>query len=133
MRKVDLDFKNIPRPHYLISAEISEDNQTLNGKVLFPLTDVSVTDRMDHSHIAHFIFAAANAAHVIAIESGCKEHLATEIKIKPLKKAKPGNEIELIVKVEYSDSRKKIGKWTAEFSNEDGLILKFEAKFFASW
>ncbi|OGI64317.1 hypothetical protein A2914_02915 [Candidatus Nomurabacteria bacterium RIFCSPLOWO2_01_FULL_41_21] len=133
MKQVSSDLTDTPRPHYLTSAEVSEDCQTLVGKVLFPLADVTIADRKDHVNVAHHTFAAWNAAHILSRESGCKKILATEITVKALKVTKPNKEINLLAKVEYLNSEKSLGNYIAEFSDETGLLAKLEATFVAKW
>ncbi|MFH1235644.1 MAG: hypothetical protein V1685_01760 [Parcubacteria group bacterium] len=60
------NLEGTPRPHYLQEAEIDDGGHHLVGKVLFPSSDPTVGDRKDHVNVSHHLFAAWNAAHLLA-------------------------------------------------------------------
>jgi hypothetical protein len=68
MERVALE--SIPRPHYLIKAEISEDGQRLRGRVIFPKEDGTVADRKDHVGAGHLLFAIENAGYLMMAQRG---------------------------------------------------------------
>jgi len=133
MKTIILNLEKTPRPHYLVSAEVSDDFLELEGKVIFPLSDPSIGDRKDHVNVAHHTFAAWNAAWVLSQQSGCKRMYALKTIIEAFKITKPDTEITIIAKVEYLNSKKTIGKFTAEFYEGKILLAKLVSTFSAWW
>lgn len=61
-----VDLTGTPRPYYLQQATIDAGGHRLVGIVIFPSEDPSVGDRRDHVNVSHHLFAAWNAAHLLA-------------------------------------------------------------------
>ena len=62
----------MPSPVYILpeTVEVSEDTDTMKGKCLFPSSDPTVGERVDHANICHEMFVVWNCAHVWAERKG---------------------------------------------------------------
>jgi len=126
-----IDLSNVPRPHYLISANISDDGKSMTGKVIFPSTDVSIADRKDHANVAHQLFALWNAAHLMTSKLGIRYPLVKNIEISIPHIARIDKEIDLKVNItEYDIKRNSVsGKFKAFFTHKNRSLSNIEAEF----
>lgn len=123
-----------PRPHYLVEVEsISPDGANLTGWVYFPSTDVTIGDRVDHVNVAHHLFAAWNAAHVMSERAGFEAPRAYETRVTARRETAPDRKIRLEVKAtikrEHTDH--VFGVLQATFSDNDLALCKVVSKFVA--
>ena len=93
MAKIDLT--GTPRPHYLTEVEFVEACHRLinvTGKCFFPLSDVSIADRMDHVNFMHHEAVAWNIAHLYAREHNLKMY-GKYLTVRAVNKTSPDKEI----------------------------------------
>ncbi|MDP9249060.1 MAG: hypothetical protein M3M85_00925 [bacterium] len=72
-----------PRPNYLLpnwEIVVAPDGKSahLKGRVLFPASDVTISDRK-HANVFHMIAVLWNAAHLLCAETGVSEPIATGV------------------------------------------------------
>ena len=101
---------------------------------MFPSSDPSVGDRIDHVNVAHHLFCAWNAAHVLAKHAGFKCPRAYETKTISRRPTKPDTQVS--VEASYSIQRETAkgayGTLTTNFRDAFGAILcEIETKFVA--
>jgi hypothetical protein len=125
------DLKGTPRPHYLVEAEVSEDGMQLSGKVVFPSSDPTISDRIDHVNVAHHLFALWNAAHLMARQRGVRHPLVKQVEVKLLRVTRPDVLVNLSVKItDLQDKGKSLfGRLDASFSDESGTLAEIKAEF----
>ncbi|OHB06367.1 MAG: hypothetical protein A3A26_00860 [Candidatus Zambryskibacteria bacterium RIFCSPLOWO2_01_FULL_47_14] len=62
----------MPAPIYIIpdTVKVSEETGTMSGKCIFPSSDPTVGERVDHVNICHEMFVLWNCAHIWAQRKG---------------------------------------------------------------
>lgn len=71
----------VPEPMYIIpgTVEVSNLGEIISGKCIFPLTDTSIKDRIDHANHAHLLFVMWNCAAIVRNLRSWKRSLAEEV------------------------------------------------------
>jgi len=84
-----------PVPHYLTGeAIVSNDKLSLEATAIFPSSDQSIGQR-GHVNVAHYLFGAWNAAHVLAEINGFEDTLSIDGSWKAHKISKPDQPMKL--------------------------------------
>lgn len=125
---------SMPSPVYILpeTVQVSKDMKIVRGKCLFPSSDPSIGDRIDHANICHEMFVVWNCAHIGASFNGWKRLFAIEVHQKVKGLTPPDTEIDFVA--QFTDVRayggRVVGSAKAEFSlNSKTLLLVDVDKF----
>lgn len=131
MERVDLS--GTPRPHYLTEAEVLDNGRRLTGTVLFPSSDPSIGDRVDHVNVAHHAFAAWNAAHVLSRHNAGARPLAKKVKIEAKRVTRADTPVQIEAILDVTDERGKTlaGNYRVIFSDAKGVLAELTTEFMA--
>ncbi|MBP7899011.1 hypothetical protein KAZ92_03650 [Candidatus Gracilibacteria bacterium] len=117
-----IDFTGIPKPHYLVRANVSEDNMLLVGKALFPSIDETLADR-DHVNTTHLHHAAWNAGHLLRKRFNEGEFLFSHTATYSFGIAHTDTEISIELEIVNVSETRKHGTFMTKFFNPDGKLL----------
>ena len=125
------NLTGVPRPHYLIAADISDDGKELKGIAVFPSSDPSIFDRKDHANVSHQLFALWNAAHLMARKLRIRYPLVRNIEVDIPKITRIDKEINLELKItEYTEKDRSVsGRFIASFSDNGRTLSNVKAQF----
>lgn len=127
-------LEGTPRPHYLEGVEeVSSDGQQFRGVVVFPSSDLTIADRVDHVNVAHHLFAVWNAAHVMCQQAGFINPRAFRTEAISRRPTIPDKQIslEVVALLEREDSKKVSGLLTATFTDGKKELCKVMTQFVA--
>ena len=91
----------MPSPVYVIpgTVTVSKEDSTVRGKCLFPSSDPTIGQRVDHVNLSHLQFTLWNAAHIMAQEKGWGPLLALKVIEEAKRITPPDTEIDFLAKI----------------------------------
>jgi len=136
MRKIVVCGREIeiPSPIYILpdTIKVSEETGTVSGKCLFPSSDPSVGERVDHANVCHAAFTLWNAAHIFAASKGWGRLFAIDVHQKVKGMMPPDTEIDFVASI--TNVRKRsgriVGSAKATFSLDGKTLLLMDVRRF---
>jgi hypothetical protein len=118
---------HMPPPVYILpdTVQVSEETNTVRGKCLFPSSDPTVGERVDHANICHGMFVVWNCAHILAPRKGWKRLFAVEAHQKVKGVTPPDTEIDFVAQITnvLEHGGRVVGSAKAEFSLKGKTLL----------
>ena len=131
-------LKGWPRPHYLSDGAFyahEGDLYSLSGKVLFPLSDLSIGDRMRVTrlkvNVANAEFGVWNAIHIISSMGSFRDPLATGGTFRAFRPILADTFMDLDVKLSLTGERKGrrvLASYKAVYAWGDKVFMELEGE-----
>ncbi len=130
--RIDGKMATLLEPVYILpkTLKVSMKEAIIHGKCLFPSSDPSIRDRVDHANICHELFVVWTCAHIYGQRRGWNRLLAIETSQKAKGFAPPDVPIDFVARL--TNLRKHggrvVGSAEAEFTlnGKELLIVKVQ-------
>lgn len=140
MRTVAIGGRQVqmPSPVYIVPetvevSEDSEDTDTIRGKCVFPSSDPTVGERVDHANICHEMFVVWSCGHIWAERKGLGRLFAIKTRQEVVggRMTPPDTEIDFVVSITMrKHGDRVVGSAKAEFSLDGKPLLRIDVDEF---
>jgi len=119
-----------PSPHYLTEVAVLDDE--VLAVAVFPTSDKTIGDRVDHANVSHLYFGIWNAAHLLCQKRGLVNPVTTTGSYKCLQKIPPDTSVYLLFRCHHRNlgGEHVLGEFRARYTDHSGKKLAlFEGRF----
>jgi len=113
---------HMPTPVYILPETVEMTEDSLTAQCLFPSSDPSIGDRVDHANIGSALFAAWNCSHIWRQKNGRGRLLAIKTHQQAFGKIPPDQKIDVFATIKLEDGS-HIGSGEVIFSHEGRRLL----------